>query len=100
MANISNSKPSYLANAFLFLIIVIAVGLVGTWYFKDTKLAHTFSGALSTTIESEEYAVPASGSNLRVYSFTDSHGRHCTGVYSNESGAWRDCDYPPNWTPQ
>jgi hypothetical protein len=99
MANISNSKFS-LSGIFLFCLMIVAVVLIVAWVFKDTKMAHTFSGAMSTTIESEEYAVPASGSNLRVYSFTDSHGRHCTGVYSNESGAWGDCDYPPNWTPQ
>jgi len=99
MANISNSKFP-LSGIFLFGLMIVAVVLIVGYLFKDTRLAHTVSGAMSTTIESEEYAVPASGSNLRVYSFTDSHGRLCTGVYSNESGAWGDCDFPPNWTPE
>ena len=86
----------------LLIAVVVLTVLVGGgswWFFGDSKAALMFSGATMQPVESERYSVPAAGTNLRAYSFTDSFGRHCTGVYANESGAWGSCSYPPNWKP-
>ncbi len=102
--DIEEDKPM-LAKFFLGALMVMAVGVLLILIFQ-TDLSESESEPIPTTmepVESETYAIPAAGTNLRAYSFTDSHGRNCTGVYSTWSNAitvWGDCDYPPNWTPE
>lgn len=77
---------------------IILLGCVGVWIWasvSDSNMARMFSGALKETVESQAYAVPASGTNLRVYEWTTKSGMHCVGVYSLKSDSWGDCEFPP-----
>ena len=77
---------------------IIALVVFSLWVWtslSDSSAALMFSGAMKSKVAVEEYAIPASGTNLRGYSWTDPSGMKCVGVYSSKSGGWGDCEFPP-----
>ena len=77
----------------LVCLVVIAILIFFAWLsLSDDKVALMFSGAMKETVESRQYAVEASGTNLRVYEWTNKAGKNCTAVFSQQSGMAMDCD--------
>ena len=95
-----NQNGKVTIGAVLGVLAILTVVGFGAflWLQSNSSWNLMFQGSVMDKVEVEDFAVPAAGTDLRAYSFTDSHGRHCTGVYSENSGSWGDCDYPPNWT--
>ena len=81
----------------LLAIILVIGALIGGGSLLFGTVGLGFQGALQTTIPANSYSVEAIGNNLRAYTFIDSAGRVCTGVYSEQGGSWGDCEFPPNW---
>ena len=83
---------------FVIAGVIVVVGL-GLWVWSslsDSSTALMFSGAMKSKVAVDEYAIPASGTNLRGYSWTDpSSGMKCVAVYSSKSGGGHDCEFPP-----
>ena len=75
-------------------VVVLAVVLGGGGLlFGNVGLG--FKGALKETVESNGYAVAASGNNLRVYEWTAKNGMSCVGVYTDKGGSWGNCEFKP-----
>ena len=77
---------------------IIVCAVLGLWAwasFSDSSTALMFSGAMKDKVAVVEYAVPASGTNLRAYSWVDPSGMHCVGVYASKSNSWGNCAFPP-----
>ena len=84
----------------MILGVLTGIGFAAfLWLQSNNSWNLMYQGANMPKVEVKAVAVPAAGTDLRVYSFTDPHGRVCTGVYS-ESGAWGDCDFPPTGNTQ
>ena len=93
-------KPMY-AKFFLGTLMVMAFGVMLILIFKSNPSAEPEDSRLvinptMEAVKAELYGID--GSKLHVYSFIDSHGRHCTAVYTQgyAVGGWGDCDYPPS----
>ena len=78
----------------IFIGIVALLIAAGTIFVKNTSFSW-WSAQISgvKTIQSSAYQVEASGLDLRVYSFVDSHGRLCTTGFASNSSIGLDCDY-------
>ena len=76
-----------------FGAVVLAVALAAGFAFSNAGLG--FKGAMKRTVESNAYAVAASGNNLRVYEWKAENGMDCVGVYTDKGGSWGDCAFKP-----
>ena len=89
-----NGKVSLLTLLVAFAVVaVVGIG-AAIFLYSNNSWNLMLQGANMPKVEVEAVAVPAAGTDIRVYSFTDPHGRVCTGAYS-ENAAWGDCDFPP-----
>ena len=75
-------------------IFIVIAGVVLYYFITNVGWSRIETKLRSEgTIQSDINEVQAAGWNLRTVSWIDTHGRHCTTLFTNEKGGMIDCDF-------